>query len=74
MSRASLVTGLLCSHDARRVMVHPVEGGYRAHCLRCGALGRVRESSEAALEAISARRVSGATAYARPPGRREVST
>lgn len=71
MNRSLQITGLLCNHDARRVMVHPVEGGYRAHCLRCGALGRVQESSRAALEAVACRRISGVVAYEKKSAARQ---
>jgi hypothetical protein len=36
------------------VVVNAVEGGgHRAHCLRCGAIGPVRETTDAARQAIS---------------------
>ena len=40
----------LCRHAS--VAVHAVEGGYRAHCLRCGALSPVRKERESALRAV----------------------
>lgn len=46
----------LCAHAARRVVVHAVSDGHRAHCLRCGTLGPVRERPEVALRAIVAGR------------------
>ena len=33
-------------------MTAPVEGGYRARCMVCGALGPWRESAVAAMEAL----------------------
>jgi hypothetical protein len=41
----------VCRHHAP-VVVNAVEGGHRAHCLRCGAIGPVRERREAAWRAI----------------------
>lgn len=49
-----MLSRLVCGHEGSRVMVHPVEGGYRAHCLQCGELGPVRESRERARRTISA--------------------
>lgn len=46
----------LCAHAARRVVVHAVTDGHRAHCLRCGTLGPVRARPEVALRAIAAGR------------------
>jgi hypothetical protein len=71
MRRALQDVGLLCGHGTRRVMVHAVEGGHRAHCLRCGALGKVRESPEAALGAISPRRTPGEAVHGRNPAPQE---
>lgn len=42
----------ICSHAGRPV-VHPVAGGHRAHCLKCGLVGPVRESRDEARWAIS---------------------
>ena len=39
-------------HYATPLMTAPVEGGYRARCMVCGALGPWRESAVAAMEAL----------------------
>lgn len=41
----------ICTHAGRSV-VHPVEGGHRAHCLKCGLVGPLCESREDARWAI----------------------
>jgi hypothetical protein len=41
----------VCPHD--RHVVHPVVGGYRAHCLRCGQVGTLCKSRVEARTTIS---------------------
>ena len=53
MSDRRLVKSL-CEHADRRGVVHPVRGGYRAHCLGCGTAGPLREDRASARRAISA--------------------
>jgi hypothetical protein len=43
-----------CTHTTHS-LVHPVSGGYRAHCLKCSMVGPLGESREDALWALSAR-------------------
>lgn len=42
----------VCTHTGRSV-VHPVDGGYRVHCLKCGTVGPLRESRDAARLSLS---------------------
>lgn len=42
----------VCAHAGRSV-IHPVDGGYRAHYLGCGAVGPLRESRDTARESLS---------------------
>ena len=42
----------ICGHAADRLVVHAVEGGHRAHCLRCGAIGPVRRDRTTARRSI----------------------
>lgn len=55
MRRSRIFDRSKCKHVSP-VMVNAVEGGgRRAHCLRCGAIGPVRETTDAARQAISSR-------------------
>ena len=55
MRRSRILHRSKCKHVSP-VMVNAVEGGgHRAHCLRCGAIGPVRETTDAARQAISSR-------------------
>jgi hypothetical protein len=39
-------------HYATPLTIVPVEGGYRARCMVCGALGPLRGSAVAAMKAL----------------------
>ena len=55
MGKSRIFDRSKCKHVSP-VVVNAVEGGgRRAHCLRCGAIGPVRETTEAARQAISPR-------------------
>lgn len=54
----------ICGHSTDRLVVHAVEGGYKAHCLCCGAIGPVRHDRATAREAIP----TGRSLWMRPPG------
>jgi hypothetical protein len=41
----------LCTHTSHSV-VHPVDGGHRAHCLKCGMVGPLRKDRKEARWAI----------------------
>ncbi len=53
MGRPRTLLRSACEH-ASPIVVNAVEGGgHRAHCLACGMVGPVRETTEAARRAIS---------------------
>ena len=53
MGSSRILVRSACKH-ASPVVVNAVEGdGHRAHCLACGVVGPVRETTEAAWRAIS---------------------
>ncbi len=53
MGSSRILVRSTCKH-ASPVVVNAVEGGgHRAHCLACGMVGPVRETTEAARRAIS---------------------
>ena len=53
MGSSRILVRSACKH-ASPVVVNAVEGGgHRAHCLACGMVGPVRETTEAAWQAIS---------------------